>query len=1697
MSYKLTQTGQEVQALLNQIKNGGQSQVTDAVLYTPQNLEEKEQEQARKNIGAAAENQIPTGAVLYSQKQDLESNQQAQARTNIGAVGTDQLPKKVSELENDAHYLTESQVPIALPQKTGTIQSGVLPTTGWDTLGWKQNTLPAQAFWRSVTYGNGKFVAVTSGDKGAYSTDGINWTETAMPGGGGTWTVTYGNGKFVAVAYRSDKGAYSTDGINWTGTAMPKKQRWATVTYGNGKFVALPDGSKYGAYSTDGINWTEMTMPELPVYSAWETVTYGNGKFVAIVSQSANGAYSTDGINWTRMIMPADRFWESVTYGDGKFIAVVYNSSVGAYSTDGINWTEMTLPASDSWTSVTYGNGKFVAVASSNSPTGAYSTDGINWIAMAMPANIYICATYGNGKFVAGASNSATGAYWEVADGADREAFTGVTYSISDTNITANSDVLMELTDEGGARARTIASGSIQIIRGTVPTTPISYTYKVKQTNASGQFTVVNHFVPEVPTKTSELTNDSGFITQADIPATPTSLPVTYKRVSGELPTTGWSPLGWEQSTLPAARPWSRIAYGKGKFVTIAREGGKGAYSTDGIHWTEMTLPSTGLWQGMAYGNGKFVIVRTSSDQGAYSVDGINWTATTMPSSRDWSGVAYGNGKFVAYMGDSSYCAYSNDGITWTEATLSARRNWRSIVYGNDKFVAIAKGTDKGAYSTDGVTWTEMTLPASRNWQGITYGEDKFIAIAGSSDKGAYSTDGITWTEMTLPESRDWYCTAYGNGKFVAIEYNGLRAAYSTDGITWLSLNTPIIRSWCGVVYGDNKFVVVSVGASVSSQNNKALYWEVNSNKSTYTISDTFITTNTSVKMYLTDESMVKALRMSNGSITVLRDTVPTTAIPYKYEVKQTSTPGGFDVINSYVPTVPTKTSDLQNDSGFVTQAAIPTKVSQLANDRGFTTNIGTITQVKVNGEIKAPDTAGLVDLGNVTPEPTDWTTVPITTALENGKTYVVKLDTTPYPLTAIFTMSAALDAIDANVVGGTQQGTDGTSTYELKSATITVKDGKLTGLKSTNLVSSANPGAANLSYSESTFADLGITQYHYVELLNTVGGGSAASITYTKLAGGVHFESSYQSASNAFFVNADAATWTTLGGDGPKALTSTSDLGLIVGDSYKIYVNIDGTEKSFSGTVADGASALGVSGSKILMLDDGEQGFVIYDHCDFSQGYPQNGNGSIIIVSLSSSPTSAKITSFTGTLRTVSPATITNPAIKINSAVTMYINSDIILEGTKTDGSITLSASDGGSVAYEMEILDTPTEGLFEVVNNYIPTPQPIPVALPQQTSVVKTAKWTKGETTVSVTDSDITETSDVVVNIFYEGSLEISGGKGGFTIESDVAAGGNRSFEYKIKQTNNEGQFTVVNQYTPSTLPIEYEYFNGVIDQWESKVPEAFFIGQDATKWSGPDGGTLVVSASRFGLIVGNQYTLTANVNNTAQTFTATAILVTNEDFSFPGLDFNLGSDQHFVIYDCVAYENGNMTSGSGSIVMLMAGVSSFVVTAFEGERQKQITATITNSWITTNSAVTMYVNSPAVLTGVKTDGQIVLTTDRATSVNYSIEIFDTSTEGMFKIINSYIPSASPSIISKTITNTSSNISITGTSEPYLCTITDSDVTTANFVRLYPLDEDTETWLNDNTSSSIITESSGKFTFKVTTNTLPQTFTMKYFIQ
>ena len=247
-----------------------------------------------------------------------------------------------------------------------------------------------------------KFVAVSTGQKAAYSYDGIKWVGTKMPSGAHWTSVCYGNGKFVTVADWGKIAAYSEDGIKWFKAAISSK-KWKSVCYGNGKFVAVAEGGQT-AYSEDVIKWTETIMPGSDQWTNWNSVCYGNGKFVA-VAHNDKSAYSYDGIKWTETKMLRGT-WVSIAYTGDRFIALSYNDDFGppAYSYDGIEWFYITMPYSAQ--SVTYGNGKFVAVSGNNIRFGndiaVYSTDGIKWKKTTLPGKTYwtrVC--YGNGRFAA------------------------------------------------------------------------------------------------------------------------------------------------------------------------------------------------------------------------------------------------------------------------------------------------------------------------------------------------------------------------------------------------------------------------------------------------------------------------------------------------------------------------------------------------------------------------------------------------------------------------------------------------------------------------------------------------------------------------------------------------------------------------------------------------------------------------------------------------------------------------------------------------------------------------------------------------------------------------------------------------------------------------------------------------------------------------------------------------------------------------------------------------------------------------------------------------------------------------------------------------------------------------------------------------------------------------------------------------
>ena len=117
---------------------------------------------------------------------------------------------------------------------TGTIGTSVLSL-------WGQSTLPQNANWSSVAYGNGYFITIaTNNVYTAYSTNGgATWTQGGNLPSTQNWTkVAYGaNGVWVAVSsatggLRGTAAAYSTDnGITWTASTLPSAQNWRDVTY--------------------------------------------------------------------------------------------------------------------------------------------------------------------------------------------------------------------------------------------------------------------------------------------------------------------------------------------------------------------------------------------------------------------------------------------------------------------------------------------------------------------------------------------------------------------------------------------------------------------------------------------------------------------------------------------------------------------------------------------------------------------------------------------------------------------------------------------------------------------------------------------------------------------------------------------------------------------------------------------------------------------------------------------------------------------------------------------------------------------------------------------------------------------------------------------------------------------------------------------------------------------------------------------------------------------------------------------------------------------------------------------------------------------------------------------------------------------------------------------------------------------------
>ena len=184
-------------------------------------------------------------------------------------------------------------------------------------------------------------------------------------------------------------------------------------------------------------------------------------------------------------------------------------------------------------------------------------------------------------------------------------------------------------------------------------------------------------------------------------------------------------------------------------------------------------------------------------------------------------------------------------------------------------------------------------------------------------------------------------------------------------------------------------------------------------------------------------------------------------------------------------------------------------------------------------------------------------------------------------------------------------------------------------------------------------------------------------------------------------------------------------------------------------------------------------------------------------------------------------------------------------------------------------------------------------------------------------------------------------------------------------------------------------------------------FFVGEDAMTWAVNEYSEHEKSqTTKLGLVSGKSYAITVVCDG--QTYTRTAVAEGNEVDGIE-IEYNLSPQVAMGVY---IYDDN-----TGSSCAIGGEATSFVITNFSGEGfGTTIQATISDSAIKVNSAVTMYTNtSEKIAVGEKTNGNVTLIAPSipTTEIPYSLEVVGTDTEGLFELINGYVPEITPSAV------------------------------------------------------------------------------------
>lgn len=230
----------------------------------------------------------------------------------------------------------------------GKITSGGEQTTGSalrysiDGENWTEITLPVEAVWNDLAYGDGYYVLVSgksgeTSDVSLYSADLVNWFQIAMPYSDNWRSVCYGNGHFVAVTFTGNHVASfypnATGEKRWSNAGLLGDGYYYNIYFNNGKFY-IPISKIWGE-STNEIrigDVLEFEIKTLPIAAQWQTMAFGAGYGVLFAHSSdgmtriADACYTTDGgETWEHIVMPSEELRIAAAYGRGTFACLGNN----------------------------------------------------------------------------------------------------------------------------------------------------------------------------------------------------------------------------------------------------------------------------------------------------------------------------------------------------------------------------------------------------------------------------------------------------------------------------------------------------------------------------------------------------------------------------------------------------------------------------------------------------------------------------------------------------------------------------------------------------------------------------------------------------------------------------------------------------------------------------------------------------------------------------------------------------------------------------------------------------------------------------------------------------------------------------------------------------------------------------------------------------------------------------------------------------------------------------------------------------------------------------------------------------------------------------------------------------------------------------------------------------------------------------